>query len=130
MSTFATDSVFCLLVGPMRAIDADPFVVEPEHGACIAELKDLVKAARPNCLHLIDAAQLVVWRVKDSSTFIAGDDPRQMVSDLFEGDKLQKISYHTEISDLGLKKGEVLIIEYPDPNPSVLSAIFPIPSPR
>ncbi|RXW11983.1 hypothetical protein EST38_g13873 [Candolleomyces aberdarensis] len=117
MSTRATDSVFCLLVGPTRAIDADPFIVEPRHGAKIAQLKDLVKAARPNSLHLIDPAQLVVWRVKDSSTFIAGDDPQQLVPDLFEGNKLEKISYHTEISDLGLKKGEVLIIEYPDPEP-------------
>ncbi|RXW11982.1 hypothetical protein EST38_g13872 [Candolleomyces aberdarensis] len=123
MSTFATDSVWCLLVGPMRAIDADPFIVEPRHGTNIAQLKDLVKAARPNRLNLVDSAQLVVWRTKDPSTFMAGGDPRQEVPGLFEGNKLEKMSYKAVISDLKPKKDEILIIEYGCPGPELQSGI-------
>jgi hypothetical protein len=111
--------VWCLLVGPVGNVCGQPFRVFAQHTAEIEDLKILVREARPNRLSLVDTADIVVLRTKDSPPLETEDNLQDRVSELFEGGRLEKVAPSKEIKDLGLGGEEVLIVQcnYLDPKP-------------
>jgi hypothetical protein len=120
MSTPTTETVWCLLVGPTRAVVGSEFYVRVQHTDLVADLAALIKKARPRALDNYDPGDCVVLRATDSClTARDGPNINQKVAELYQSDKLQRVLACEEIGQLSpiLGKEELLIIEFGCPVP-------------
>ncbi|KAJ2916572.1 hypothetical protein MD484_g3857, partial [Candolleomyces efflorescens] len=120
MSTSTTGKIWCLLVGPTRAVVGSEFYVDVRDTDPVADLAALVKKARPHALDNYDPGDCVVLRAIDPC-LTTRDAPKisRKVTELYRRGKLQRVPASDEIGQLDpiLGKDELLIIEFGCPEP-------------